>query len=64
MQGEENTKECGIKIYTYIYPTLFSLVPRKRETLSPAAPWDRPCTERLSTEGPSLRQKNYGKSGV
>ncbi|OPJ72049.1 hypothetical protein AV530_009365 [Patagioenas fasciata monilis] len=37
---------------------------RKRETLSPAAPWDRPCTERLSTQGPSLRQKNYGKSGV
>ncbi|XP_055564948.1 uncharacterized protein LOC129735972 isoform X4 [Falco cherrug] len=34
------------------------IIMEEEETLSPAAPWDRPCTERLSNEGPSLRRKN------
>lgn len=62
MQGK-NTKECGIKIHTHIYPLFFSLVPRKRETLLAAASWDRPARNDSKTRDCRSGGKTTGKVG-
>lgn len=63
MQGK-NTKECGIKIHTYIHISpLFSLVPRKKETLSAAASRDRPARNDSKTRNCRSSGKTTGKVG-